>query len=78
MILFVTQMIFFREIHVFQQFSSIGLFGTNEHFTTLKTLRCRKYSIQKLTQFLYGNNVLDAAVSNIDGFLWRDTRVSST
>jgi hypothetical protein len=34
-------------------------------------------SLQKLTQFSQGNNVLDAAHSNIHGFLFRDTCVSS-
>jgi hypothetical protein len=38
----------------------------------------RKYSSQKLTQVSQGNNVSDAAASNIDGFLWRDAYVSST
>jgi hypothetical protein len=33
----------------------------------------RQYSFQKLTQFSLGNNVLDAPISNIDGFLSRDT-----
>jgi hypothetical protein len=32
----------------------------------------------KLTQFSNGNNVQDAAASNIDAFLWRDTCVCST
>jgi hypothetical protein len=39
----------------------------------LKNLRCRKYDVQKLTQFSQGNNVLDYAASNIDGILWNDT-----
>jgi hypothetical protein len=46
--------------------------------TTLKNPCCRKYSCQKLPQLSQGNNVLDAAASIIDGFLWRDTCVSST
>jgi hypothetical protein len=50
----------------------------NESFSTLKTLICRKYSSQKLTQLSQGTNVLDAPDSNIHGFLWRDTCVSST
>jgi hypothetical protein len=33
--------------------------------------------LQKLAQFSQGNNVVLAAVSNIDGFLWTDTCVSS-
>jgi hypothetical protein len=38
----------------------------------------REYSFQKMTQFLQGNNVLNAAASNLDPFLWRDTCVSPT
>jgi hypothetical protein len=34
-------------------------------------------SFEKLTQFSKGNNVLNASASNLDGFLWRDTCVSS-
>jgi hypothetical protein len=48
------------------------------HLLPLKTLTGRKYSFQKLTQFSKGNNVLGAEPSNIDGFLLRDTYVSST
>jgi hypothetical protein len=46
--------------------------------STLKSLSCRKYSFQKLTQFSEGNNVLDAPASNTNGFLLRDASVSST
>jgi hypothetical protein len=49
----------------------------NEPFFTLKTMICRKCSLQKLTQFSKEKNVLDAATSNIDGFLSRDTCVSA-
>jgi hypothetical protein len=38
----------------------------------------QEYSFQKLTQLSQGNNVQDVAASNIDGFLWRDTSLSST
>jgi hypothetical protein len=43
-------------------------FEQTEHFSTLKTLICRKYTFQKLTQFLQGNNVLDAPASDTSGF----------
>jgi hypothetical protein len=49
-----------------------------EPISTLKTVICRKYSFQKFTQFLLGNNVLDPNASNTDDFLWRDTCVSSS
>jgi hypothetical protein len=38
---------------------------------------CRKYVLQTLIQFSLGNNVVDAPDSNWDGYLWRDTCVSS-
>jgi hypothetical protein len=38
----------------------------------------RKYSFQKLTQFLQRINVQDAAVSDVHGFHLRETCVSST
>jgi hypothetical protein len=44
----------------------------------MKTMICRKHSFEKRTQLSQRNNELDAAASNIGGFLWRDTRVSST
>jgi hypothetical protein len=46
-----------------------------EHFSTLKRLCCMKYSFHKLSQISQGNNALDAPVSNLDGYLWRDTLV---
>jgi hypothetical protein len=49
----------------------------NELFSTFKTLICRSITF-KSNSILQENNVLDAAASNIDGFLWRDTCVSST
>jgi hypothetical protein len=49
-----------------------------ELISTLKQLIWMMHFFQKLTQFSQRNNVLDAAATNIDGFLWRDTCVSST
>jgi hypothetical protein len=49
-----------------------------EAISSLKHLGCRKYSIQKLTHFSQGNNVLHAPVSTTNGILSRDTFVSST
>jgi hypothetical protein len=37
--------------------------------TTLKLLGYRKYSFQKLSQFLQENNILDAPVFNTNDFL---------
>jgi hypothetical protein len=73
-----TWMVFFGEIHVFIQLSWIGVFGTKWVPSTLKIEICRVHSFQKLTEFSEGRTGLDVLASNIDGFLWRDTCVSST
>jgi hypothetical protein len=44
----------------------------------LENPKMQEVLLQKLTQFSQGNNVLEDAASNIDGFLWRDTSFSST
>jgi hypothetical protein len=74
------EMVLFREIIVlfFFKLGEKVYFEQNELFATMKTLTGRKYSSQKLTQFLQGNNVLDAPASNIDGFLSSKAYVSST
>jgi hypothetical protein len=78
MLLFLTMMVILGELHVFLQLCRIGLFGKNENFSSLKCLTFRKYSFQKLPQLSQGVNVLNAVVSNIHGFVWRDPCVSST
>jgi hypothetical protein len=50
----------------------------NECFSPLKSLIARHYSFQNGTQFPQGNKLIDSPASNIDGFLSRDTFVSST
>jgi hypothetical protein len=45
----------------------------NEPSSTLKSLICRKFSIQKLTEFSLEHKELDTAACKIDGILWRDT-----
>jgi hypothetical protein len=47
----------------------------NEHFPTLKTLISRKYSFQKLTEFSQGKDMLNAATSNLDFFLFLEVHV---
>jgi hypothetical protein len=64
----------------------MGFLNSDEHTywdqtepnSTLKNISCRKDSLPKLSKFSQEINVLCAAASNIDGFLWRDTCVSST
>jgi hypothetical protein len=40
--------------------AELAYLENNEHFSTLKTMICRKYYVKKLTQFSKGRNVLDA------------------
>jgi hypothetical protein len=60
--------------------SSVQLNGRilNKVSLPLENLDGRQYSYIKVTQFSQGNNVLDTPASNFDGFLRRDTSVSST
>jgi hypothetical protein len=67
---------FFFERHICFDISFVSTYlDHKEPFSTLKGLICRSYSFQKLTQFLQGNQVVDAAASNINGFLWSYTCV---
>jgi hypothetical protein len=50
----------------------------NVRFYPLKTLKGRQYSFQKLIQFSLVNKVLNAPACILDGFLLRDTCISST
>jgi hypothetical protein len=71
-------MVLFPEILVFHQLSYIGLFGQREPITTLENQCSSKCFFQKPIQYSQGNNVLDVAASNVDGFLQIDICVSST
>jgi hypothetical protein len=70
MLLLLTQIVFFRETHVFLQIRWKSIFGAKRDNLHLKYLSCRKHCIQKLTQYSKGINILDDPASNIDGFLW--------
>jgi hypothetical protein len=60
---------FFQEIHVFLQHTSRDLLEGKEAIHTLKHRNCKKLSIETLTQYSQGNNVLDHPASQTDGFL---------
>jgi hypothetical protein len=75
--LLLTQIVVFQEIHVFLLINWSGLLEQREPNTTLKIPRCTKNFLWKLSLLSQRNNVLDAAASNRDGFLWRDTCVTS-
>jgi hypothetical protein len=50
---------------------------SNKHFSLLKILTDSVYSLQKLNLFSEGNNVLDAATSNLSRCLFRFTCIST-
>jgi hypothetical protein len=50
----------------------------NTAYLHLETPKLQGAFLSKTETILTGNNVLDAPASNTDGFLSRDTRVSSS
>jgi hypothetical protein len=71
-----TQMVFFREIHVLHQLCCIHILLTKSAFLHLEIPRFQKYSLLKRNQFSLGNNLLVFAASIIHGFLCSDIGVS--
>jgi hypothetical protein len=63
---------------VFLQHCLIGLFETKRAYLQLMKPKLQEVFLSKNNTILTGNNVLDAPASNTDGFLWRDTCVSSS
>jgi hypothetical protein len=55
-----------------------GLFAANGTFLHHENSDFQDVFLSKLTQFSQGINVLDAPISNTDGFLWRNMCVSQT
>jgi hypothetical protein len=62
---------------LFSMFCEKAYLEQTQPVSTLKHLSFRKTSFQKLN-ILTWKHMQEGAVSNIDGFLWRDTCVSST
>jgi hypothetical protein len=67
-----------RDTCVYSTLLSIPSWRQTELIFKVKHLSCRKDCFQKLTEFSQGKNVLDAPASTRDGFLCRDTCVSSS
>jgi hypothetical protein len=63
--------------HEFLHLSSIGLFGTKIAYHLLKKLWFQGVFLPT-PEFSWGNNVVDSSASNTNGFLSKDTCVSST
>jgi hypothetical protein len=61
-------MLVFGEMNVFLELRWIGLFGTPWPYLHEENYDYRKNYVQNLTEFSQANNVLDAPVSNTDGF----------
>jgi hypothetical protein len=77
MVQFLKYMVFFGKVHVFLQLSCIGLFATKRALHHIENYDLQGAFLPKLTHSSQGNNALDVAAYNTDGFLWRDTCVSS-
>jgi hypothetical protein len=69
---------FIGESHELPQLSWIVLIGTKWAFLQRENCNYRLYSFPTLTQFSYWINLLQAAASNINSFLQRDTCLYST
>jgi hypothetical protein len=78
MLMLLTYIFFFEEIHVFLQLSLIGLFGTKRACLHLEKPELQVLFLSNLTQFSQGNNVQDVPATDTNCFLLRDTCVSST
>jgi hypothetical protein len=78
MLLLLTQMVFFRKIHVFLQLSWIGLFGSQEACHNLQKPTFQEVVLSKTNWTQTGKHVLHTAASFIHGFCWRDACTSST
>jgi hypothetical protein len=69
--------VFFQEIPVFLQLSSIGLFETKRAYHPLWKPMWPEVFLSKLTQFSPWIHVVDTTASTIGVSLWRDACVSS-
>jgi hypothetical protein len=78
MLQLLTQMAFFVLQHPFFNSAEQAYMEQTDQIYSLKILRSRKFPFQKLIQFRQQNKVLEDPASNTDGFLWRDTSVSSS
>jgi hypothetical protein len=65
--------VFFQEITVFLQLSSIGLFETKRAYHHLEQPTWPEVFLSNLTQFSLWIHVVDTAASTIGVSLWRDT-----
>jgi hypothetical protein len=64
----VTKMVFFGEADVFLQLSRKSLVGDNRVYLHFETPKFQEVFLSKLTQFSQEKNVLEATVSNNEGF----------
>jgi hypothetical protein len=63
---------------VFLQLSGKGLFGKQRSYLHLEKPYLQEVFFSKTNSILTGNNVLDAPASHTNGFVLRDSCVSST
>jgi hypothetical protein len=58
--------------------SFIGAFGTKREYLYLEIQKFQDILLSKTNSILTGKECIDAAASNIDGYLWRNPCVSSS
>jgi hypothetical protein len=78
MLLLLTQMVFFLEIHVFLQLGGRATSGTKRTYLHLENSDNPEVLLKNLTQFAQGNKVLDTTPSKTDGSVSREPCVPST
>jgi hypothetical protein len=71
-------MVSFHKIHVFPQLRGIGLLGTKTLYLHLQKHKLQEVFLSKTCSVLTGKQCFRCSFSITDGFLWRDTCVSST
>jgi hypothetical protein len=77
MLLWLKQMVFFQEMHVFLQLTWIALFESKWAFLHLENSDFQEIFLWNTISILTGNDVLHAPATQTNGFLSRDACISS-
>jgi hypothetical protein len=78
MLLLLTQIVVLKQLRVFLQLSSIGLFEEKRAYLPLETPKLNEVFLSKLNLLLTAKRFATCCRLEQDDFLWRDTCVSST
>ena len=75
MLLPLTQRIYYERFMCLFNLAEEACLKKTNPISTFKQLSSTQYSLQNLKRFSQRNNMVDAAASNIDAFLWRNSCV---